>query len=346
MTATTNIATIDAEGTQYAFTDTGVDTGGRKTLVIFHGTIFNGESFEPTGPSFREKGVRVINVQRRHYGRTSRHSEKDIADMASGNPDVLHVLARDVANFLCWLIDNAGPLAPGSLIVMSWSMGTSTVLALLGQPKAVPIEQLSKLEPYLSRIIIYDAPLTAFGLPTPPVEKWGLYDPFSDTSFNSVLEYGRNINLFLSAHFDHPDFASKKSSGLAGSRDIVNPTLAKLSEAEEARYSEYNALMNNADLGCIPYPPIQPMLKAQADCALFGVGESLVLPHVEVTIMGCEKSAWFLAWGYFESHRLYEEAKAQGRTLRSIDFVDLPGSNHFGHIEAPEAFVRSVIEAL
>ncbi|KAF8917418.1 hypothetical protein CPB85DRAFT_1431336 [Mucidula mucida] len=47
------IATIDAEGTQYAFTDSPIHGQVYKTLMIFHGTVFNGESFEPLVPLFK-----------------------------------------------------------------------------------------------------------------------------------------------------------------------------------------------------------------------------------------------------------------------------------------------------
>ncbi len=120
------IATIDAEGTQYAFTDSPIHGQVYKTLMIFHGTVFNGcnhsrhflgavlltsflESFEPLVPLFNRRGVRVLNISRRSYGATSEHSATDIANLAAGNSAFLKVLARDVANLLVWVLDNLGP---------------------------------------------------------------------------------------------------------------------------------------------------------------------------------------------------------------------------------------------
>jgi hypothetical protein len=70
-------------------------------------------------------------------------------------------LGLQVANFLLWLIQthNIPPIGgdhrSGGLVVMGWSLGNVTSLALLGQPDGVPIEAYQKLKDYLKKVIIY-----------------------------------------------------------------------------------------------------------------------------------------------------------------------------------------------
>ncbi|KAF9030950.1 alpha/beta-hydrolase [Hymenopellis radicata] len=337
------VATIDAEGTQYAFTDSGPIHGqDYKTLLMFHGTIFNRESFEPLVPSFNKQGIRVINVSRRGYGETFEHSASDIANLAEGRDEFLKVLARDVANLLIWVLDNLGPFEEHSLSMLSWSMGTSTTLSLLGQRDIVSPETYARIGRYLEKLVLHDSSLTAFGFDIPTFE--GLYNPFLDRSFPTIQEYSDNINMYLSLYFDHPDLQSRQPSGVNFSRNGTRPTMARMTPEYIARVMESKAAATGADAGAVPYPPIQRMLREQANTALFN--PDLVLPSVTIATIGCMHTSWFLLWAFIELERRHKEFIERGVKVRPITFVELTNANHFVHHDAPEDFVGCVAKVI
>lgn len=69
----------------------------------------------------------------------------------------------EVANFLLWFIDehHIPRISPdrksGGLVILGWSLGNATTLALLGQSDAIPQETFEKLEPYLRTLIMHGA---------------------------------------------------------------------------------------------------------------------------------------------------------------------------------------------
>ncbi|KAK0223339.1 hypothetical protein IW262DRAFT_1447328 [Armillaria fumosa] len=214
-------ACIDTKGTEYSFTDNGPVAGSSDytTLVIYHGTLFNGESLRKLFPllNMTLKNTCLIIVSRRSYGRSTKHTEAEIAKLAQGSSEFLEVLAQDVANFLTWIIDNLDvPKADagrksGGLAIMGWSATTSTTLALLGQPQAIRKESYDKIGLYLRKLIIYDSPLMAFGYDFPPES----YNPFIDqASVKSPQEWLDHLNIWLSSYYSHPDTSSRALSGL------------------------------------------------------------------------------------------------------------------------------------
>ncbi len=205
---------------------------------------------------------------------------------------------------------------------------------------------------------ISDSSLTAFGFDIPTLE--GQYNPFLDRSLPTIQEYSDNINMYLSMYFDHPDLQSRQHSGVNFSRNGTRPTMARMTPEYIARIMESKAAMTAADAGAVPYPPIQRMLREQANEALFK--PDLVLPSVTITAIGCMQTSWFLLWAFIELERRHKELIERGVKVRHITFVELPNANHFVspasspltphltfakvHYDAPDEFVLCVAKIL
>lgn len=349
-------ACIDTEGTEYSFMDSGPVAGSSDytTLVIYHGTVFNGESFRKLFPLLNTtlNNTRLIVVSRRSYGESAKHTEAEIAKLAQGSSsEFLEVLAQDVANFLIWIINNldipriGAERKSGGLAIVGWSAATSTTLALLGQPQAIPKESYDKIEPYLRKLIIYDSPLMAFGYDFPPEP----YNPLIDqASFESLQEWLDHLNIWFSSYYSHPDTPSRALSGLdTTSRRGDQTTMDRLTEQEKETFIEATAVAAGADLGAAPYPVVQGAVKEQTERALFDA-EILpsVLPLVTVEYITCLSTNWVCLWGFFETERIYRELVAKNKKIRPAHFIAIKGANHFVHFDAPEKFGEAIVKAL
>jgi hypothetical protein len=108
--------------------------------------------------------MRFVAVNRRNYAGTTKHTDAEATLAHEGDPGFFKVLAEDVSNLLVWVIDELHPTKKGpdgksgGLAVLSWSMGTPTMLSLFGHAEAVQAEAFDKIEPYLRRLIIYGKP--------------------------------------------------------------------------------------------------------------------------------------------------------------------------------------------
>ncbi|KAK0469656.1 uncharacterized protein EV420DRAFT_55064 [Desarmillaria tabescens] len=348
-------ACIDTKGTEYSFTDSGpvVGSSDYTTLVIYHGTLFNGESFRKLFPLLDTtlENIRLIIISRRSYRGTTKHTDAEIASLAQGSTEFLEVLAQDVANFLIWVINNldipkvGADRKSGGLAIMGWSAATSTTLALLGQPQAIPRESYDKIEPYLRKLIIYDSPLMSFGYDFPPEA----YNPFIDqTSFTSPQEWLDHLNTWLSGYYSHPDTSSRALSGLDTTSKRTNQTtMDTLTDGEKQTFIEVTAAATGADLGATPYPIIHGVVKEQTKRALFDAEIFQdVLPLVTIEYIACLKTNWVCLWAFFETERIYEELVAEGKKIRPAHFIAIKGANHFVHFDAPEEFGAAIAEAL
>jgi hypothetical protein len=121
-------------------------------------------SFEKLFKHAGALNMRFVAINRRNYAGTTKHTDAEVTLAYKGDPGFFKVLAEDVSNLLVWVIDELNPSKKGpdgksgGLAVLSWSMGTPTMLSLFGHAEAVQAETFDKIEPYLRRLIIYGKP--------------------------------------------------------------------------------------------------------------------------------------------------------------------------------------------
>jgi hypothetical protein len=174
-------APVDDAGNELFFTDNGPVPGSDNytTLVIYHGCGFNGrkhlldyeiyssfdrkpiETFHKLIPLSHSRNIRLVIVNREDYAGSYKYTNAELDDFKNGRKVALERLSLHVANFLVWFQKNrdvpkvSADRKMGGFVVMGWSAGTATILALLGQPDAVPKETYSVLEPYIRKLVIY-----------------------------------------------------------------------------------------------------------------------------------------------------------------------------------------------
>ncbi|KZT20476.1 hypothetical protein NEOLEDRAFT_1039328, partial [Neolentinus lepideus HHB14362 ss-1] len=195
---------------ELSFTDTGPVTGSDTytTVVILHGCGFPAVCFQRLLPYAKQDDVRLVAVNRRPYGGSTKYNEAELEELRTGQISFLHRTASELANFLLWFVDtnHIPPVSTsgrqGGICVLGWSLGNSSVMTLLAYPEIIRPEMSAKLERYLRKILLYDPPHCVFGYDKPK----GSYDPFEDPAFaNDPAATFKHLCLWATAYYDHVD---------------------------------------------------------------------------------------------------------------------------------------------
>jgi pimeloyl-ACP methyl ester carboxylesterase len=172
------------------FTDSGPVAGSTDytTLVIFHGTAFNGsklpclslsESTQNThGPTLdifskivpfaAPDNIRLVLVNRRHYSGSTKFTDAEFQELKAGQKSFMERMGRQVANFLLWFAETytipqiSSDRKTGGFALMGWSFGNVFTISVLGHPEAMPKDSYQKLEPYFRQLIMYGGLMSLF----------------------------------------------------------------------------------------------------------------------------------------------------------------------------------------
>lgn len=139
-----------------------------------------------------------------------------------------------------------------------------------------------------------------------------------------------NFGVWVSGYYDNPDTSSRTLAGIdITSKHGLRSSLANFSH-DELKVCLDGRAAARTDLGCAPYPPIQAMLREQAETALFdpGLAQSF-LPRVEIAFIACLSANWYCTWGFFETERRYKNLVAAGKAVRMMRCIEMEGANHF-----------------
>ncbi|EGN94678.1 hypothetical protein SERLA73DRAFT_96023, partial [Serpula lacrymans var. lacrymans S7.3] len=214
-------AKVGSPAVEIYFVDSGPVSGSvdYTTLVIWHGAAFNGNIFRKLLPLAGDYNLRIIIPNRREYfGSNTKYTDAEMEDLVAGRSIFLKRLGLQVADFLIYLTTTydipkfATDRKSGGIVIIPWSIGNATPLALLGHPDFIPKERYIQLEPYLKDFVMYDPPHFSFGYPIPSDVE--IYEPWTDPDCATPEELVQNFHYWVSSYFDHPGLASGSFSGL------------------------------------------------------------------------------------------------------------------------------------
>ncbi|KAJ7209189.1 hypothetical protein GGX14DRAFT_453255 [Mycena pura] len=322
------------DGVEIRYTDSGApDTTDYTTLVGFHGTGFNSYQMVGLHEHAHKYNMRTVLCNRRDYHGSTPYSDAELEELYAGDQRFQDRLALKVA----WILEHfvrhehtprvSADRAAGGLILMGWSSGNVTTLALFGCPEAIPRQLYETLEPHLRSLVLYDPPVQALGYPHPgPV---GAYDVFTDPECTTREQIFDRFVPWVSSYYKHPDIASGILSGL---KCTEKQTVNKWTDEEKAKYCDKEA-------ACRSFPPGDPttraaMLRAQTHRALFDAAlRASHFPNVSVLHICAEESPDICISAYLELSRLHSAAAIQrGSAGRRIKFTLVPHQNHFVRI--------------
>ncbi|KAJ7433437.1 hypothetical protein B0H11DRAFT_1758951 [Mycena galericulata] len=217
-------------------------------VVVLHGTAFNGYGFVRLHEYASKYNMRVILCNRRGYHGSMKFSEGDVAEMRAAPKVFQDRVALQLAWFLQHFVeeeripkvtlDDVNRNLGGGIVLMGWSFGNATSLALLADPGVIPKDVYGVIEPYLRTLVVYDPPDAVLAYSDPKID--GIYHPFADPAYTTFEEKFDAFLDWVSSYHQHPDLAARDPSGLTCARPTENPTptINRWTAEERARNCE------------------------------------------------------------------------------------------------------------
>ncbi|KAF9461914.1 Alpha/Beta hydrolase protein [Collybia nuda] len=237
-----------SNGVDIHYTDSGAPRSTNYvTLVILHGSGFNGAVFNPLHEFAHRSNLRTIAWNRRGYGRSTDYTDGELADLRAGRQVHQDRLAFQLAEFLGHFIETkdtpklGSDRKTGGFIIVGWSFGNATTLSLFASPGAIPKPLYELIEPYIMSFVLYDPPFAALGYPSPDYEN--LYDPWTDPTCLSPEQRFNNFQHWVSSYYKHPDISSGSCSGLDFRKRTKMCTSNRWSEVQKAFHFDKMALV-------------------------------------------------------------------------------------------------------
>ncbi|KAJ8501744.1 hypothetical protein ONZ45_g12035 [Pleurotus djamor] len=340
----TEVAKLD-DGVVISYTDSGPPSESAEytTLVMIHGSGFNGHGFEAIHSRARNHNLRTVCINRRQYPGSTEYTAAEIAAMDADPQVVLDLLATCLAQFLVVFIEEkhiprVSDHGTGGIVIAGWSRGCSMIVSLFSDPARLPEGAYAKLEPYIKHIIFYDASVI-FGL-GPTLGQKKAYLPWTDTSLVTGSEMTNVFKSWVSSYYEPPP------PGWDGNPDTLPSSHLKRSDRTslDSWTDEDLRRFYNPEAVMIADPPIRDprvMQQATHDCLYNGELSRTFFPRVQVSYISCRRSMWLCVWAAFEAERLYIRHKEEGRPMK---FVNLPQANHFFHSDDPAAFLALIAD--
>ncbi|KAG6864181.1 hypothetical protein C0991_011800 [Blastosporella zonata] len=296
------------------FTDSGPPSPSSTdytTVIAFHGSAFNGESFEKLRTYGHGYNLRTVIWNRRGFPGSSKYSDADIDDLQNGRNVFLDRLAILVGDFVKQFVEQesvpkiSADRRSGGIALLGWSMGCPTAMALFSNPNIFSKETYTLLEAYVKDLVLDDPPIFCFGMDIPANAEF--YNPWTDPNSKTEQETADNFMAWVSSYYDHPDFHAASLDN----RKRTDHTTSFIPE-QLKRYDTGEAAARSEFPMCAQ--PMQSTLKNFSDRVLYD--EKLTqtfFPKVPVTYVGATRTLCDSAWAYLETKRKHEEDAAKGK---------------------------------
>ncbi|KAF5351133.1 hypothetical protein D9756_008244 [Leucocoprinus leucothites] len=337
------------DGNHLSYMDSGPvkGTSAYTSVIMLHGTGFNGHVFEPLHDLAAQYRLRIFAVNRKGYTGSSNYSDAELDDIRNGKPAVFDRSAILVGHFIEHLVRKYDLPEPdagrtkGGVVLLGWSMGCATVISFLGNRKFIPSEQYDFLRRYMTKLVFYDPPYSAFGFDGLS-GKGTPYIMFG----NTLEEHYTKFKGWASANFDHPLDWDGNPAKLASQPSTTTPSTTDswTTELSKKIFQPQSAILHE-------WPqvaePMQNALRQVTERALFD--EACVkstFPEVPVAHIVCWKSAPLPLWAYQTMKTLYEKRRTNGEFTRPLSFIIAKDVNHFWHWESPREFLQCLAAAV
>ncbi|KAJ7156538.1 Alpha/Beta hydrolase protein [Mycena crocata] len=234
------------DGIELLYTDSGAPKSTNSTtLVVLHGSGFSGDGMISLHEHAHKNNLRVILWNRRDYRGSTKYTDDELDDLKAGRKIYQDRLALQTAWFFHHFIqhENIPKLSvdrkAGGFILMGWSFGNATTLALLSDPAVIDKPLYDSIEPYIMSLVLYDPPYTALGYTIPNREIF--YDPWKDSDYPTPELVYANFQDWVSSYFKHPDLASGKPSGMSFAKRAEKRTVDKWTKEQKEHYFDTKA---------------------------------------------------------------------------------------------------------
>ncbi|KAG7090233.1 hypothetical protein E1B28_011833 [Marasmius oreades] len=337
---------------QIFFTDSGPPphSDNYTTLVVFHGSAFNGAGYEKLHSVAHPLNLRTVIWNRRDYPGSTPYTDSELEDLRQGRRVFMEKIGVQVGEFLEQFIENenipkvSSDHKAGGIAIMGCSMGNSSAMALFSDPKLSPPETYLKLKPYIKDLVLYEPPHLCFAYPLPPGVD--VYNPLNNSDQTIPGSKAPNFKFWVSSFYNHRDINS------ADLRDMDTPTkgssdatITKWSQEEFQRYVNETATVRSE----LPMfvEPMQTTLKELSDRVFYDEGLTRTyFPDLKLTMVVGTRSNWMCTWGSLETQRIHDLRVEKGAAVRPMKTYRIIGGNHYAHWEDPNTLLKKALEGM
>ncbi|KAJ8073170.1 hypothetical protein PM082_020039 [Marasmius tenuissimus] len=330
------------------FTDSGPppNSCNYTTLIVLHGSAFNGFGFERLHDHAHSLNLRTILWNRRDYPGSTPYTDAELEDLAEGRKVFMDRIGQQLADFMVQFIEkeNIPQAAPdfksGGIVLMGWSMGTSSAMALFSDPKLISPEVYGVLEGYVRDLVLDDSPHLCFGYEVPKGIE--VYDPWTDPDYKTPEELFQNFALWVSSFYDHRDSQNANLADMDMRKRGEDPTVTKWSEEEFNRYFSQDAAVRSELKMYVE--PMQTVLRNNTERVFYD--EQLIksyFPKLKITFVVGTRTNWQCLWGPTETAKRYKAHIGEGKAARPVKLYQIEGGNHFAHWEVPKTLLEKAV---
>ncbi|KAJ7031108.1 hypothetical protein C8F04DRAFT_1041807 [Mycena alexandri] len=328
--------TIPNTSLEFFFTDNGAPTAEKyTTYIIVHGHSYHAAVFQRLVPLASERGVRLICVNRREYPGSTPHTAQELRVYASGSHEERATLLHEEGVNLAICVDEIiQKYALSSVTLVSWSLGNTFTMAAMASILSFPVQSQLRIRTSVKRVILWDAPIEALGIPCPP----NSYLPLYDTELAPEAR-GPVFSKWVQSYFNHNDLSSHDPKQLNYRTHDTSKrrTFEDLSPAEFQGMADHSA-SDRCDT-VLTKPPFASIISAVVEQALFNPDIRSAWNHPGISYVVGEANPWNVlvaAWTIQERVKEFN-----GKTPISFTFVE--GVNHFGMWDDPKKFLDVLI---
>ena len=155
----------------------------------------------------------------------------------------------------------------------------------------------------------------------------GYYVPLNDTSIPPE-ELTKFFGLWITGYYAHGDTPETLSTRHA--LDEPTPTVTRMSPEDLApSFHEPPTLLDGPDSVILQSDIANGVFSRLREAALFASHNAEVTwPKVEFRYVWCDHSAWVMPWGAWTFRAEMEQARKDGKHIRTHSVVRLRGANH------------------
>ncbi|KAF8161114.1 hypothetical protein B0H34DRAFT_653831 [Crassisporium funariophilum] len=198
-------------GIEISYADSGPVPGSTDytTVILIHGSAFNGHGFEKLHRLAWKRNMRTVALQRREYPGSTRYTDIELDDLRNGRKAFTDGLAHLVASFVHYFVETqdipqmSADGRSGGVAIVGWSLGTVTAMSLFADPEVIPSDLYTVLERYIKDLILYDPPYISFGYDLPPDSR--VHNPWPKPSNGQTTEdLYRSFETWVSSYYNVP----------------------------------------------------------------------------------------------------------------------------------------------
>ncbi|TFK82036.1 hypothetical protein K466DRAFT_501047 [Polyporus arcularius HHB13444] len=341
--------TVDDNGTEFAYLDSGVPSASRDpyvTIFAIHGIVFGFHIYDRLlGLAQESSDIRLVAISRRGYPGSTPFGPDEIANLTTGDDHLkesfLRARGSEVATFIDKFIDefHLPPVSAdgrsGGIALMGWSLGCSVALSVVSHMDTYPQRVQTRLGAYLRTLILHETTQVAIGLPPAP-KSW---TPQYDTSIapDQALRIGVQ---WLTSYFRHGDLSTRSLEVLeyVVPATFRPPSIFTMSDAEVSQIVSYDLVGPDATW----HMASRTQLRKSYERACFDPSVRARVPHMKAWIVVGDDTLAFAigaAWAVEADNNRIGSGSA-------VKIKWINGTNHFTQWDDPSLALQTFKEVV